>query len=234
YRRSLGIYEKVLGKEHISVANSLNNLATLLQDKGDYQNAEPFYRRSLGIYEKVLGKEHISVANSLNNLASLLSARGNYEDAEPLFRRALLILEKVLGNDHPDVANILYNLGILLTQQKRTEEGKKYLLSSFDIRSKNMNSIFPTLTERQQEGYLNLYFRSPLNAYLSVFTEPSEQKEICQNLFIYRGITSRTLRNRTRVTSDPNVASLFAQLKDARTFYANLYLSPDPKLSLEI
>ncbi|MEK7485322.1 MAG: CHAT domain-containing protein, partial [Planctomycetota bacterium] len=97
-----------------------------------------------------------------------------------------------------------------------------------------MNLIFSTLSERQQEGYLNSNFRTPLNVYLSVFTDPSEQIDLYQNLFIYRGITSRTLRNRTRATIDPNAASLFAQLKEARTFYANLYLSPNPKLSLEV
>nr|MBA3922786.1 tetratricopeptide repeat protein [Nostocaceae cyanobacterium] len=39
--RSLAIREKVLGKEHPLVAQSLNNLALLYQDEGNYQQAEP-------------------------------------------------------------------------------------------------------------------------------------------------------------------------------------------------
>lgn len=39
--RALAIREKVLGKEHPDVAQSLNNLALLYQDQGNYSQAEP-------------------------------------------------------------------------------------------------------------------------------------------------------------------------------------------------
>jgi tetratricopeptide (TPR) repeat protein len=42
----------VLGPDHPDVATALNNLASLLQDKGDYADAEPLYRRALAIAEK--------------------------------------------------------------------------------------------------------------------------------------------------------------------------------------
>ena len=60
--KALGIREKVLGKEHPDVAQSLNNLAALYESQGNYGKAEPLYVRSLAILEKVLGKEHPSVA----------------------------------------------------------------------------------------------------------------------------------------------------------------------------
>jgi tetratricopeptide (TPR) repeat protein len=52
----LAIREKVLGKEHSNVANSLNNLATLYQEMGNYSQAEPLFQRSLAIREKVLAR----------------------------------------------------------------------------------------------------------------------------------------------------------------------------------
>ena len=87
--RVLLIREKVLGKEHPDVAQSLNNLALLYRTQGNYQKAEPLYQRSLLIWEKVLGKEHPNVAASLNNLAALYYTQGNYQKAEPLFQRSL-------------------------------------------------------------------------------------------------------------------------------------------------
>jgi tetratricopeptide (TPR) repeat protein len=47
----------VLGPDHPDVATALNNLASLLQDKGDYADAEPLYRRALAIAETTLGPE---------------------------------------------------------------------------------------------------------------------------------------------------------------------------------
>ncbi len=60
-----------MGKEHPLVALSLNNLAGLYQEFGNYSQAEPLYQRSLAIREKVLGKEHPDVATTLNDLAVL-------------------------------------------------------------------------------------------------------------------------------------------------------------------
>jgi tetratricopeptide (TPR) repeat protein/CHAT domain-containing protein len=112
-KRLLAIQEKALGSEHPDVANSLNRLAVLYNDKGDYAQAEPLYKRALAIFEKTLGLEHPDAANSLNNLAGLYRNKGDYAQAEPLYKRALAIREKVLGSEHPDVANSLNNLATL-------------------------------------------------------------------------------------------------------------------------
>ncbi|PAX45674.1 tetratricopeptide repeat protein, partial [Brunnivagina elsteri] len=54
YLRSLAIWEKVLGKEHPDVANSLNNLAGLYWGKGDITRATDFFTRGLAVEEKNL------------------------------------------------------------------------------------------------------------------------------------------------------------------------------------
>ena len=99
--RALAIREKVLGPEHADTANSLNNLAFLLQPQGELAAARPLYERALAIREKVLGPEHPDTATSLNNLALLLHDQGELAAARPLFERALAIREKVLGPEHP-------------------------------------------------------------------------------------------------------------------------------------
>ena len=84
------------------MATSLNNLALLYSDSGDYARAEPLYKRLLAIREKALGPDHPDVATSLNNLAELYRATGDYANAEPLYKRSLSIYEKALGpeSDH--------------------------------------------------------------------------------------------------------------------------------------
>ena len=117
YERALAIREKALGPEHPHTAMSLNNLANLLQARGDLAGARPLYERALAIREKALGPEHPHTATSLGNLANLLQARGDLAGARPLLERALAIHEKALGPEHPDTATSLVSLANLLRAQ---------------------------------------------------------------------------------------------------------------------
>ena len=51
------------------MAMSLNNLAGLYDNQGQYAKAEPLYQRALAICEKALGPEHPDVATCLENYA---------------------------------------------------------------------------------------------------------------------------------------------------------------------
>jgi tetratricopeptide (TPR) repeat protein len=116
-RDVLAIREKTLGPEHPDTAESLNNLAHLLQAQGDFAGARPLYERALAIREKTLGPEHPYTAVSLNNLASLLRTQGDLAGARPLYERALAVAEKALGPEHPDTATCLNNLASVLKAQ---------------------------------------------------------------------------------------------------------------------
>jgi tetratricopeptide (TPR) repeat protein len=123
-KQSLEITEKVLGKEHLYVAATLNNLAALYVEQGNYQQAEPLYQRSLTIKENILDKEHPDVATALNNLGGLYQAQGSYQQAIPLFQRALAIREKALGDSDILVAVSLNNLGSLYTEQGNYQQAE--------------------------------------------------------------------------------------------------------------
>jgi formylglycine-generating enzyme required for sulfatase activity len=102
-----------LRPDHAETLSSVNNLAILLSDQGDYAAAEPFCRRALEGYEKSLGPDHPDTLASVNNLARLLKKQGDYVAAEPLYRRALEGQEKSLGPDHPDTLASVGNLASL-------------------------------------------------------------------------------------------------------------------------
>ena len=78
---------KALGPDHPDTGTSLNGLALLLYNKGDYDAAEPLYRRALAINEKALGPDSSELATTLNNLALLLDEKGDYDAAKALYRR---------------------------------------------------------------------------------------------------------------------------------------------------
>ncbi|KAI1285126.1 hypothetical protein F5Y03DRAFT_193410 [Xylaria venustula] len=84
YRQTLELREGVLGREHPSTLNSMDNLALVLRSQGKYEEAETMHRQTLKLREGVLGREHPSTLNSMNNLALVLDSQGKYEEAEAI------------------------------------------------------------------------------------------------------------------------------------------------------
>ena len=121
------VFEKVeleTGGMHPHFAGALNNLAQLLQDTNQLDEAAPLMRRALAIVEKSFGPDHPRVATGLNSLAALLQATNRLVEAEPLMRRALAIDENSFGPDHPNVAIRLNNLAQVLQATNRLVEAE--------------------------------------------------------------------------------------------------------------
>ena len=117
WRDTLEDVQSALGLEHLDTAQSLSNLAVLLQGQGDEAGARPLHERALAIFEKALGPEHPYTLNSLHNLASLPWDRSDLAGARGRHESLLAIREKALGPEHPHVAVSLNTLALVLQAQ---------------------------------------------------------------------------------------------------------------------
>jgi tetratricopeptide (TPR) repeat protein len=100
----------------------VDNLAFLLERKGDYAGAQPLYERALEARERVLGPEHPSTLGSVNNLAFLLERKGDYAGAQPLYERALKGLLKISAatrRPHPNLQTFVANYAGCLQKMGR-------------------------------------------------------------------------------------------------------------------
>ena len=136
YLESKVIREKVLGREHLDYAVTLNSLAILYRIMGQYDKAEPLYFESKAIREKVLGREHPDYASSLNGLAVLYQEMAQLDKAEPLYLESKAIREKALGREHPDYATSLNNMGALYQRMGQYDKSESLYLESKTIREK--------------------------------------------------------------------------------------------------
>ncbi|MFV8756397.1 protein kinase domain-containing protein [Nannocystaceae bacterium ST9] len=75
----------------------LQNLAVVVDSRGDPRRALELHRRSLAIYERQLGPGHPRVALVRINLASALLATGEREAATTEYTRALALFEASVG-----------------------------------------------------------------------------------------------------------------------------------------
>ena len=61
--------EKKFGEDHADVATSYNNLASVYNSLGEYNQAKELHEKALTIRKKIFGEDHAHVAASYNNLA---------------------------------------------------------------------------------------------------------------------------------------------------------------------
>jgi CHAT domain-containing protein/tetratricopeptide (TPR) repeat protein len=112
-QKALAVRKRLLGDEHPSTADSLNDVGVVYRSMGDSAKAEEFYRQALLTYKKVLGLEHPKTASTLSNLGIVYFERADYAKAEPLYRQALELRRKMPGQNRAETASSLNNLGML-------------------------------------------------------------------------------------------------------------------------
>ena len=121
---------KVLAGDHPDIAQSLNDLASVLDAQGHPGEAEPMYREALAMRRKLLGNEHPDTIESMAGLAALLQERGNLVDAEALARECLSLREKPLWDDWR-LFDSRARLGSILLAQKRYADAELLLLAGY-------------------------------------------------------------------------------------------------------
>jgi len=142
-RKALEIRENQLGREDLQVAQSLMNLALLLERQGKYPEAVKCSERSLDIQKKKLGPDHPDIASSLHLLGRISYRQVKLKEAESFYKQALEMREKTLGPDHPDVAESLNDLGALYYLQSQFDQAEQCYKRALSIRESVLGSDHP-------------------------------------------------------------------------------------------
>jgi len=97
---ALKICEKVYGTEHPNTARVLNNLAGVLRDLGEIEQADRMFARAIAIGEKAMGAGHLLVQRFQSGYALLLLRTGREAEALRVAETALTVHEASNGPDH--------------------------------------------------------------------------------------------------------------------------------------
>ncbi len=122
YRKALDLEEK--DQLSVEVSRSLNGLALLANDAGNFVEAENLLKRAIAVHDKGGRREHPYCATALVNLGALYTNLGRLCEAKPLFKRAEFIQKQTLGCDHPDVAVRLHAYAGYLTKAGCLDEAR--------------------------------------------------------------------------------------------------------------
>lgn len=111
-------HKKKYGEHDPVTLTMLNNLATLIHEKGDYKRALPLYEEGLAKRRQVLGENHLVTLQFMENLAHIFSSERDYDRALPLYQECLDKYKRILGEDHPYTLNTLNNLANLFLKME--------------------------------------------------------------------------------------------------------------------
>ena len=139
YEEMLQMLETKLGPENLVVATTLNNLAGLYFEIGNYDKALPLYQRAFDIREKALGPKCPIFGSTLNRFGLLYHYMGDYDKALPLYQRALDIFENVLGPQHPVVATTLNNIAGVYLDIRDYKKALPLYYRAFNIQEKELD-----------------------------------------------------------------------------------------------
>lgn len=145
---SLAIRERLFGKDHELVAESLTRLVEVHRVAGRWAEAQEAAERALAIYTQTSGENSVNAALGLQNLGMILYDRGEPERAEALLRRSLDLYVSHLGEEHEKLTNVLDMLGRIARGRSDLNEAESLLRRALEIEQKTSGADHPKTIQR--------------------------------------------------------------------------------------
>lgn len=143
YKIALKIRENILDENDISLAISINSIASIDEKKGKYDKALEKYLKSLSIREKFFGYCHENVAIAYNNVGRMYSKLNMNDQASYYLNESLKIRKEIFGENHESTARAYNVLGSffqdIVLKIGYKEESSETLNRAFELLMKSLN-----------------------------------------------------------------------------------------------
>ena len=127
----LQVLLQVLGADHPDTLMAMNNLATALNGRGQFAEAEKLRRQTLEIRRRTLGPNHPYILLNIGALALELSHEKRYGEAEKLFRERI---EAATNTHRPDlISGAWYDFACGSAIAGHRAEAFAYLRQAIDL-----------------------------------------------------------------------------------------------------
>jgi Tfp pilus assembly protein PilF len=190
---------QVYGADDVILSVVYNNLAALMCELGNYEEAFSHLQRSLAIKQANLPEGHPGIANAHNNVADVLFNLGFTDEAEPRYQAALTIQIGAVGANHPDVATIRNNLAAVYDSLGRYADAEELLQQALTTDREMLNSIHPNLAnDLSNLGYVQHKQGKLKEAEESYQESLKISEQVCVSFVLPRIQSSRVQRTRER------------------------------------
>ncbi|HEY9731676.1 MAG TPA: tetratricopeptide repeat protein [Drouetiella sp.] len=132
FKAALEVKTTVLGRDHLSLANSYDSLGSLCMARKEYLDAESYFRDSYDMTAKIQPPEHWQVYGRLDKLAKCLILEGKLPEATALYEKANETFKTNPPKDG-NAARALFALGNLYLEQKNFEAAEPVLEQALEM-----------------------------------------------------------------------------------------------------
>ena len=112
------------------------NFALVMQENGDWNNAEQLLVQVVDMRKKLLGAEHAETLVSMGNLASTYDQQGRWNKAEQLEVQVMNMRKKLHGAEHPDTLTSMENVAKIYHKQGRLNEADQLKVHIMNIKKR--------------------------------------------------------------------------------------------------
>ena len=205
YRDALNRSERSYAPGHPSIAESQSNLALVLSDLGELEEARDLLRQALASDEASYAAGHPSIAIDQSILALVLQDLGELEEARDLLRKALASDEASYAVGHPSIATRQSNLALVLSDLGELEEARDLLRQALASDEASYAAGHPSIAIDQ----------SNLATVLMDLGEPREARDL-QRKALASAEASYAPGHPSIAISQSNLATVLADLGELR------------------
>jgi tetratricopeptide (TPR) repeat protein len=105
--------------------DSYERISMILDEGGDYAEAERLKVEVVEERKKTLGDEHLHTISAMDSLASTYRQRGKYKEGEELGNKVLIARRRLLGEDHSDTICTMGNLALIYCRRGQYKEAEE-------------------------------------------------------------------------------------------------------------
>ena len=165
-------------KTDLHRATRLFNVAVILRDLGEYEEAGKKLREVVEGYETLFGKEHLHTLTAMDALALTYKIQKKWKEAEELFLQAIQTRTRVQGVDHQDVLSGIASVVSIYVNQDQARLEKEQLLMMADLVNQIRDNV--QIPEREVIQVVNLFGRkmTTLLLYLRSDKVPITEKVV--------------------------------------------------------
>lgn len=130
--RSFRLQEKRLGGKNPWLADPLQHLATIWQNRKEYTRAEQALNRALKLVDDRYGEQHLMSVHILENLVTLYRITGQTDLMIPLQHRIVKQLKAVLPPSSPSYTSVMLHEAELMAQKGQGGEATEKRKAALD------------------------------------------------------------------------------------------------------
>src|SRR5215469_4994106 len=143
FSRAAEIRRGILGPLNRDTLESMNKLASMLEDESRYPEAEKLTRETMELRNRAFGPKDRDTLNSATQLALILDDEGRFPEAEKLNRETLDVATRAYGPEDQEAHHARQNLAIDFAYEGKYADAEKIFREIYESDRKRLGDDSP-------------------------------------------------------------------------------------------